>query len=133
VLSFALLLHSHGHPRCRAIARRGSNVPALNAALAPFDISFGSTVYSGDIDVSMALTMDADTLTKFASGVGVTTFPATGVLFWASLTNQSARVLAHDSAPQTEDMKPVTRTAHVQPLMRVPVGGMYVSVLLFCA
>ena len=97
-------------------------------------------MYSGDIDVSMSLTMDADTVTKFASGNAVASFPSDGYLMWATMRNHRAKMLSEPAASAAPakgqpgnagpsagkgDGARLLGATRAVPMLRVPVGGMY--------
>jgi len=68
----------------------GSNIPALNDLLRPYDIALGDKIYEGDIAAD-------NNLAFFASGAAFAKFPKDGLLIPFELRDQSSEVCNFDT------------------------------------
>ena len=94
----------------------GSNLPALNALLDPYNIVFGTRVYDGEIVIGKEKAI-------FASGTSIIKFPEEGMLASFYLKDQGMEILSNNKLSQKAPSDHENSAIH-----KVPVLGFLQSV-----
>ncbi|EFC47310.1 subtilisin-like serine peptidase [Naegleria gruberi] len=89
----------------------GCNLPALNALLDPFNIVFGTRVYTGEITIGKEKA-------SFLSGTSIIKFPEEGMLASFHLKDQGIEILSGK-----QNSKPILGTDSSSTIHKVPVLG----------